>query len=111
MEFPRPAVSILVVEDEAITLEFLVATLARKYPAATIHKALNGRIGLEQFETYMPNIVITDINMPGISGMQMAGKIRELKPGTKIIVLTGDNRKLTSEASGNGSRHRSGNPL
>jgi len=103
MESPKPAVSILVVEDEAITLEFLVVTLAKKYPDVTIHKALNGRTGLELFKTHRPDIVITDINMPDISGVQMADKIREIKPETKFIVLSGDTGKLSLEASiGNG---------
>lgn len=103
MEYPITAVSILVVEDEAITLEFLVTTLARKYPNATIHKALNGRTGLELFKIHTPDIVITDINMPEIGGVQMVDKICELKPDTKFIVLTGDTGKLSLEASvGNG---------
>jgi YesN/AraC family two-component response regulator len=103
MESPRTALSILVVEDEAITLESLVVTLARKYPDVTIHKADNGRTALELFKTHRPDIVVTDINMPEISGIQLAVKIRELKPDTKFIVLTGDTGKLTLEDSiGNG---------
>jgi len=103
VESPKPSISILVVEDEAITLEFLVTTLAKKYPNVTLYQALNGKTGLELFEVHTPYIVITDINMPGMSGGQMAGKIRAIKPDTKFIFLTGDTGKLSIEAAvGNG---------
>ncbi len=99
MEFPMTEVSILVVEDEAITLEFLVTTLAIKYPIFTIYKATNGRTGLELFKTHTPSIVITDKNMPEISGVQMAEQIHEIKPDTKFIVLSGCTGKRSFEAS------------
>jgi len=100
---PRLSVSILVVEDEAITLEFLVTTLARKYPTITLYRASNGRMGLELFKTHMPDIVITDINMPEMGGAQMAEKIHEIKPDTKFIVLTGDSEKLIlKDSAGSG---------
>ncbi|MBI5590767.1 MAG: response regulator [Deltaproteobacteria bacterium] len=96
-------ISILVVEDEAIALLYLVTTLAKKYPNVMIHKAANGRAGLELFKTHMPEIVITDINMPEMGGAQMAEKIREIKPDTKFIVLTGFSGKPGEENSiGNG---------
>ena len=94
MELHKPAVAMMVVEDEAITLEIVAVTLARKFHDVTIHKAGNGRSGLELFKEHRPDIVITDINMPEMSGVQMAKKIIEIKPDTKFIVLTGDNGKL-----------------
>ena len=100
---PRLSISILVVEDEAITLEFLVTSLARKFPNFTFLRATNGRQGLELFKTHTPDIVITDINMPDMGGVQMAEQIYEIKPDTKFIVLTGDSEKLTrKDSSGNG---------
>jgi YesN/AraC family two-component response regulator len=103
MTAPRLSISILVVEDEAITLEFLVTSLARKFPDVTIHKATNGRKGLELFKTHTPDIVITDINMPDMGGVQMSEKIHEFKPDTKFIVLTGDSENLKLvDSAGNG---------
>ena len=89
----------LVVEDEAITLELLVTTLAMKYRNIAIYKAINGRTGLELFKEHRPDIVLTDINMPEISGIQMAKKIFKIKQDTKFIVLTGDKGKLALEDS------------
>jgi hypothetical protein len=47
-----PSVSILVVEDELITLEYLVRTLSRKFPSVALFKAHNGRMGLELFKIH-----------------------------------------------------------
>ncbi len=82
-------VSILVVEDEAVTLELLYQTLSRKYPQCRLYKALDGNRGLELFCAHLPDIVITDITMPGLNGVQMSGKMHRIKPDTKFIVLTG----------------------
>lgn len=100
---PMQAISILIVEDEAVTLEFLLTTLASKYPGSKLYKALNGKTGLDLFRTHTPEIVITDLNMPEMGGAQMTEEIRAIKPDTKFIVLTGDTEKLTLEVSaGNG---------
>ena len=103
MESPSmSSISILAVEDEAITLEFFFITLVKKYPGYHIYKALNGKSGLELFKTHTPDIVITDLSMPEISGMQMVGEIRAIKPDTKFIIVTGDMGKLTEEAGKDG---------
>jgi YesN/AraC family two-component response regulator len=100
---PRRSISILLVEDEKITRDLLTTILGKKYPGVPLHTATNGRTGLELFKTHMPEIVVTDINMPEMNGMQMADKIRAIKPDTKFIVLTGDTGKISLEKSvGNG---------
>jgi len=84
-----PEISILLVEDETITLEYLYSTLTIKYSGMTIHRAYDGEEGLELFEAHSPQIVITDLNMPGMDGKQMASRIRSIKPDSKFIALTG----------------------
>jgi YesN/AraC family two-component response regulator len=96
---PTPSISMLLVEDEKLTRDLLTTILGKKYPHIALHTAINGRTGLELFKTHMPAIVITDINMPEMDGMQMAGKIRAIKADTKFIILTGDTGKLVLEAS------------
>ena len=51
------------------------------------------------FKTYTPGIVITDFNMPEMSGAHMVAKIRAIKPDTKFIVITGDTGQLALEDS------------
>lgn len=96
---PRPLISILLVEDEEVILQLLVTILAKKFPGFALYTASNGRAGLELFTTHTPDIVITDIKMPEMGGVQMADKIRALKPDTKFIVLSGDQGKFVPQDS------------
>ena len=84
-----PSISILYVEDEELTLKLQSSILAVKFPDVIFYTAINGRSGLELFKTHTPDIVITDINMSEMCGVQLAENIRALKPGTKIIAITG----------------------
>jgi len=87
--------SILIVEDDKVTQDILVTIFAKKFPGLSINFAINGKTGLELFKEYTPDIVITDINMPEMNGVQMTAKIKEIKPDAKIIVVTGDTDKAT----------------
>jgi YesN/AraC family two-component response regulator len=95
----NPTISILLVEDDNDTREILAGILPRKFPDVTVYSANNGRTGLELFKTHTPDIVITDINMPEMSGVQLADKIRASKVDTKLIVLTGDTGQAALESA------------
>ena len=85
---PTYAPSILIVEDDKVTGELLGTIIRRRFPQITIHLAENGLIGVELFQQHSPEIVITDINMPEMDGMEMAGKIKAIQSDTKLIVVT-----------------------
>jgi CheY-like chemotaxis protein len=85
---PR-SISILFVEDDEVILDLQSSLLAMKYPDVALYTAIDGRLGLELFKTHMPDIVITDINMSEMCGVQMAENIRAIKPETRIIAITG----------------------
>jgi YesN/AraC family two-component response regulator len=80
--------SILVVEDDKVTRELIGLMFGRKYPNAAVYLAENGKVGVELFEMHAPDIVVTDINMPVMDGIRMAGEIRAMEAATKFIVLT-----------------------
>ena len=56
-----------------MTCGMLCTVIRRKFPDAAIYLAENGRIGVELFKKHTPDIVITDINMPVMDGIEMAG--------------------------------------
>ncbi len=93
------SISILLVEDDRDALNVLTVILTKKFPDVVLYTSNNGRTGLELFKTHTPDIVITDINMPEMSGVQMADKIRAIKPDTKFIVLSGDTERLILQDS------------
>ncbi|MBF0450844.1 MAG: response regulator [Candidatus Magnetomorum sp.] len=49
----------------------------------------NGESALKLFNTILPSIVITDIKMPGMDGIELLQKIKEIHPNTEVIMITG----------------------
>lgn len=85
---PQHSISMLIVEDEKVIHEVLGVMIARRFPDAALYFAENGRVGVELFRKYTPEIVITDIQMPVMDGIEMAAAIKELSAGSRFIVLT-----------------------
>jgi len=78
--------SILVVEDQHIILSYIKGILENKF--GTIYTALNGAEGLELYKTHKPDIVITDLQMPVMDGLEMIQHIRKLDPDAKILITS-----------------------
>jgi len=78
----------LIVEDDPEAGRILKTTLERKYPQLSLHVAESGKAGLQLFQEVQPEIVMTDIRMPGMSGLTLSQKLRSLAPKTQIIVIT-----------------------
>ncbi|MEZ4600518.1 MAG: response regulator [Syntrophotaleaceae bacterium] len=84
-------ISILCVEDEPITRQFLSAIISMKFPEQKVYTADNGREGLELFMKIGAPIVLTDISMPVMDGISMAREIRSFNPEACIIALSAHN--------------------
>jgi DNA-binding NtrC family response regulator len=84
---PSP-VTLLYVEDEVPTQELVTQFLRSKFPQLNLLLAHNGQEGLDLFEKNSPDIIVTDVFMPIIDGIQMAKKIKELNKDALIIVLS-----------------------
>lgn len=79
-------ITLLYVEDETSTREHLTFMLQHRVKKFLC--ARNGREGLDLFLLHSPDIVLTDIMMPVMGGLEMADEIRKKSPETQIIVLT-----------------------
>lgn len=51
-----------------------------------VHSALSGEEGLAQLKIIMPDLVILDINMPGINGIDVLRQIKEINPSLPVIL-------------------------
>lgn len=80
------ASSILYVEDDEVTRTQIAQFL--KPQCKTLYTAVNGQEAFELYEKFRPNIVITDIEMPKLNGLELAKKIRACSLVTQIIIIT-----------------------
>ena len=79
-------ITLLYVEDDAMTLEE-ISYFLEKYVKKLI-VAKNGEEGLELFKLHNPDMVITDIQMPVMNGLDMAKKILQINPSVPIAVTS-----------------------
>ncbi|EAJ4420167.1 response regulator transcription factor [Campylobacter jejuni] len=82
---------ILVVEDEIKTRESLINVLSERF--SKVIGAQNGDEGLKKFKKFKPDLVITDIAMPIMDGVDMAREIKEISDDVPIVVLSAYSEK------------------
>ncbi|WP_042200622.1 response regulator [Paenibacillus camerounensis] len=81
---------LILAEDEEDVREGIIAQIDwEKYGFEVVEQAENGREAAEAVDRHMPDVVVTDIQMPFMNGLQLAEWIRSRHPNTKIIILTG----------------------
>lgn len=82
--------TVLVVEDEINQRRALIERVEwEKAGFEVIGQAENGAEALDKVEQLEPDLIFTDIKMPLISGLELAAKVRELRPATQIVILSG----------------------
>lgn len=78
---------ILLIDDEPDILRVL--SLSLKADGYKVYTAASGEEGLAVFKGKTPDIVITDIKMPGMDGIQVLRRVKEIDPETEVIIITG----------------------
>ncbi len=81
----------LLIVDDSVTIQKIVA-MAFENENMIVQGASNGKEALEKLNDFHPDIIITDVDMPGIDGFEVSRKIRELEPfkSVPILLLTSD---------------------
>src|SRR5262249_32808842 len=83
---PMSIQRILVVDDDALSREFLVEAIAALGYQPI--EAKNGAEALERAQNSHPDLVLTDLRMPGMDGMELLKKIREAQPDVPSVMIT-----------------------
>ena len=78
--------SILVVDDEEVIRNMVYEILAGDH---TCHAAGTAERALEYLDSEHYDLVLTDVSMPGLSGLELFGHIRQRQPDTPVIIISG----------------------
>ena len=80
--------TILIVDDHPFFREGVKSLLAKQSTYEVVGEAGNGKKGFRKAKELRPDLVIMDIGLPDISGIEVTRKIRELLPETRVVILS-----------------------
>lgn len=78
---------VLLVEDDADLAEYAGVVL-RRHDGIKVEVASDGLVALDRFRSAGADILITDIELPGMTGLELAAKIREIDPSMPVAMMT-----------------------
>jgi len=81
-------IRVLIAEDQAMVLGALAALLAMDSGIEVIGQVRDGRTALAEALARRPDVVLTDIEMPGMSGLEVAAELKRLEAPSRVIILT-----------------------
>ncbi|MDD5092365.1 MAG: response regulator transcription factor [Candidatus Wallbacteria bacterium] len=81
-------ISVLLADDHTVVREGFRALLELETDLEIVGEASNGRQAVELTMSLRPDVVVMDIAMPGLNGLEAAKRISSAAPGTKVIILS-----------------------
>jgi diguanylate cyclase (GGDEF)-like protein len=82
------AVTLLCVEDNKVSQDLVARIINHRFPHIAIILKENGQSGLDYYLSNRPEIILTDIQMPFMDGIEMSRKIKEIDKNARIIAIT-----------------------
>lgn len=83
-----PKIKVLLVDDHALFRQGIRALLTNSEYAEVIGEATDGRDALDKVHQLSPDVVLMDIGMPGMGGLEATRRIMKDNPGVKVLALT-----------------------
>ena len=98
------SIQVLVVEDYEPFRRFLISTLQNRWEGRDIHEVSDGLEAVQEAQTLQPDLILLDIGLPKLNGIEAARRIRKLSPTSKIIFVTQESSPdVVQEALGLGA--------
>ena len=82
------AIRVVLAEDQAMILGALAALLETETDLSVCARAANGRAALAAVAAERPDVLVTDIEMPEMTGLTLAAEVRARHPDTQVVILT-----------------------
>ncbi len=81
-------IRVVLAEDQAMVLGALAALLELESDIQVVARAANGRDALKAVEQLTPDVLVTDIEMPGMTGLEVAAALKVSRPKVRTVILT-----------------------
>lgn len=97
-------IRVLVVDDHMVVRAGLVSLLSASPEIEVVGDAADGQAAVDTYVTTRPDVVLMDLSMPGMDGIQATTRIRQIDPSASVLVLTSfSDRKRVADALGAGA--------
>jgi DNA-binding NarL/FixJ family response regulator len=90
---PRP-VNALIIDDEPHVV-VLLASLLKQLGVSTIWDAPDGAVGIQKVEAHKPDVVLLDLNLPQLDGLQVLEKLKAGHPKLPVVVVSAQSTMRT----------------
>lgn len=81
-------IRVVIAEDQSMVLGALAALLEIESDIQVVARAQNGREALDEVEAHRPDVLLTDIEMPEMTGLEVAAEVARRKLPTRVVILT-----------------------
>jgi two-component system chemotaxis response regulator CheY len=89
----------ILIVDDAQFMRFMIGDIVKSLGHAVVSEAENGKIGVEMYKQFKPDLVTMDLVMPEMNGLDALKAIREIDPKARIIVVSAiDQRESLMQA-------------
>jgi len=84
----RSTIRVMLVDDHALVREGIRQILEKEPDIAVIGEAERGELALELLDSLQPDVVLLDVRMPGMSGIETTRRIRAAFPNVRVLILS-----------------------
>lgn len=88
---------ILVVDDSRVSRMLSRQFILYSHPSYVVEEAASGEEAIAKLATLKPDMILLDVNMPGMGGLAAIGKLREILPRIPICLMTANVQEATRE--------------
>ena len=88
MEDIKDSINVLLAEDHVVVRESIRQSLENEKNIKVIGEANNGREAVDMTKRLNPDVILMDISMPELNGIEATKEIKAFKPSVKILILT-----------------------
>ena len=83
-----PPIRVLIVDDHPVVRKGLASFLANEPDLVVVGAAVDGEEALKLADEHVPEVVLMDLSMPGIGGIEATKQLIQAHPGIRVLILT-----------------------